>query len=121
MFSAPWCGHCKQLQPEWSKLPRLLSGFSVKIGKVDATVQQKIASRFQIQGYPTIKFFGTGKKDDNKAEDYQGGRDSDSMVQFVKSKVSGARSKEIAQLTSEEVYQKYCGDKKSLKIIIIFY
>jgi protein disulfide-isomerase A6 len=84
----------------------------VKIGKVDATVHQKLASRFQIQGYPTIKFFGAGKKEDNKAEDYKGGRDSDSMVQFVKSKV-GAKKKEIAQLTDDETYQKYCSDKKS--------
>ena len=53
-FFAPWCGHCKNLEPEWARAAAELKG-KVKLGAVDATVHQSIASRFNVRGYPTIK------------------------------------------------------------------
>jgi len=73
-FYAPWCGHCKNLEPEWNKAATELKGV-VKLGKVDATANQKLASDFGVKGYPTIKYFGPGKKTSSSAEDYSGGRD----------------------------------------------
>ena len=37
-----------------------------------------MASRYQVQGFPTIKVFGENK---NSPEDYNGGRDAKSFVQ----------------------------------------
>ena len=63
-FYAPWCGHCKQLEPEWNEAAAKLKG-TVKLGKVDATVETGLASKYGIKGYPTIKYFnyGLGKTD----------------------------------------------------------
>lgn len=44
-FYAPWCGHCKKLEPEWNEAASRLKG-TVKLGKVDATVETGLGQRF---------------------------------------------------------------------------
>jgi protein disulfide-isomerase A6 len=41
-FYAPWCGHCKNLEPEWNAAATALKG-QVKFGKVDATAETELA------------------------------------------------------------------------------
>src|SRR5262249_15635319 len=70
-FCARWCGHCKNLEPEWKKAAKqMASTAGVKFGAVDATEHAALAQQYSVQGYPTIKIFGTDKK---KPKDYRGG------------------------------------------------
>jgi protein disulfide-isomerase A6 len=48
-FYAPWCGHCKALEPEWKKAARKLKGM-VKFGKINAddAANKDLASRFSV-------------------------------------------------------------------------
>eukprot|EP01001_Neometanema_parovale_P013127 NODE_948_length_1974_cov_96.878984_g898_i0.p1 GENE.NODE_948_length_1974_cov_96.878984_g898_i0~~NODE_948_length_1974_cov_96.878984_g898_i0.p1 ORF type:complete len:605 (-),score=189.69 NODE_948_length_1974_cov_96.878984_g898_i0:158-1921(-) len=58
-FYAPWCGHCQALAPTWDKLSEEVKE-GVNIAKVDATQATKVANRFDVQGFPTLKFFANG-------------------------------------------------------------
>lgn len=79
-FYAPWCGHCKNLAPEWEEAAQKLAG-SVKLGMVDATVHESLAQKYKIQGFPTIKLWPAGTK--GKPKDYQGPRDAQGIVEYA--------------------------------------
>merc|ERR1719235_1134217 len=84
-FYAPWCGHCKKLEPVYRDLARKLEGVStLVVAKMDAT--ENDAEGLDVQGFPTIKFWRGDKKDDPL--DYDGDRDVDSFVQWLEEKVT---------------------------------
>ncbi|XP_046846984.1 protein disulfide-isomerase A4-like isoform X2 [Xenia sp. Carnegie-2017] len=80
-FFAPWCGHCKSLAPEYESAAKVLKENKppVLLGAVDATVESDLASRFDVSGYPTLKFFKKGV-----AVDYDGPRVKDGIVEYMK-------------------------------------
>ncbi|XP_047520088.1 protein disulfide-isomerase A6 homolog [Pieris napi] len=117
-FYAPWCGHCKNLEPHWAKAATELKG-KVKLGAVDATVDQMMASRYQVQGYPTIKFFAGGKKTSDSVEDYNGGRTSSDIVSWALDKLAeNVPAPEVLEVTDEEV-MKGCSDKPLCVVSIL--
>jgi protein disulfide-isomerase A6 len=79
LHPAPWCGHCKNLAPEWEKAAQALEGI-VNVGAVDMTTDQQAGSAYSIKGYPTIKFFGANK---NSPLDYTGGRTASGIIQYA--------------------------------------
>lgn len=59
-FYAPWCGHCKTLAPHYEEAAkRLASNPNILLVKVDST-ENEVAG-VDIQGFPTLKFWGKDK------------------------------------------------------------
>ncbi|GKA06380.1 disulfide isomerase-like protein 5-2 [Tanacetum coccineum] len=80
-FYAPWCGHCKRLSPELDKAAPMLSGLKkpVVIAKIDADKYSRIASKYDIDGFPTLKMFMNGVP-----TDYTGPRKADLLVRYLR-------------------------------------
>ena len=77
------CGHCKGMKPAWDQLGAELAGSnSVLIGDVDCTVEKDLCSRFDVKGYPTIKYWNSDAGKDGIK--YSGGRDFQVLRDFVK-------------------------------------
>jgi protein disulfide-isomerase A6 len=113
-FFAPWCGHCKTLEPHWKKAAGELKG-KVRLGAVDATVHQSIAGKYGVQGYPTIKYFAAGTKGD--AAEYDGGRTSDDIVKWALDRVEvNMPAPELLEITNQKVMEAEC-EKKPLCVI----
>ena len=79
---APWCGHCKKLEPEYNKLgEHFESNNDVVIAKMDGTANE--VDGLAARGFPTIKFFPAGSKSAASAKDYTGGRTVDDFVKYI--------------------------------------
>jgi len=89
-FYAPWCGHCKRLAPDYEKVAASFAGEdSVVIANVDADQYKEIGSRYDVSGFPTIKFFPKGNKD---GVDYTGGRTPKDFVDYINKEAGTERT-----------------------------
>lgn len=82
MFYAPWCGHCKRMKPQFTSAAKALKslGIAGKLAAVDCTVERELGSRFEVKGYPSVKYFQNG------ALAFEAGhvREEKDIVEFMK-------------------------------------
>jgi thioredoxin-like negative regulator of GroEL len=82
-FVAPWCGHCKALEPTLNKI---MGRFSTSrrdglLARVSEGNIKNLNCDKDIRGFPTIRVFNNGKK----VKDYEGSRDESSLNSFLAS------------------------------------
>ncbi|XP_036399480.1 protein disulfide-isomerase A3 [Megalops cyprinoides] len=81
-FYAPWCGHCKSLEPKYKELgEKLVNDPNIVIAKMDATAND-VPPPYEVRGFPTIYFSPAGKK--QSPLKYEGGREVSDFVSYLK-------------------------------------
>ncbi|RAL50037.1 unnamed protein product [Cuscuta campestris] len=121
-FYAPWCGHCKKLAPEYEKLATSFKkAKSVLIGKVDCDEHKSLCTKYDVSGYPTIKWFPKGSLEPKK---YEGARTSEALAEFVNTEAGtnvkiAAVPSNVVVLTSESFDEIVLDEKKH--VLVEFY
>lgn len=83
-FTAPWCGHCKNMKPQLEKVAANFKSEShcvIANFDADAAQNKDIAGKFDVKSYPTIKFFSRGS--DKEPVAYEGGRSEEAFTEFL--------------------------------------
>jgi len=87
-FYAPWCGHCKNLIPHYTKAASSLAGM-VQFVAIDCDDDKEFCATQGIQGFPTLKVFYpyTSSKDagvyKKNSVDYQGERTAKAISDYA--------------------------------------
>ena len=95
---APWCGHCKDLNKIWPSIVndvKKTPGDGILVSVSEAIIPQvSCIDLKEVPGYPWIFSMkgGGGKK-----IEYEGSRDKDSLVKYIKIKLSECNDKKIIQ------------------------
>ncbi|KAF7273179.1 thioredoxin-related transmembrane protein 3 [Rhynchophorus ferrugineus] len=93
-FYAPWCGHCKKLDPIWMHVAQALTKTNIRVGKVDVTRFPSVANEFKAYATPTIKFI----KPDSE-HTYYGDRTKEAIVGYAL-RMSGPPVQEVTKSES---------------------
>lgn len=93
------------MKPQWDDLGSQYAGSGVVIGDADCTVETELCQRFNVQGYPTIKYFTDTTPDEG--EDYNGGRDAESLKKFTEDTLEPKCDAVNDPTTCTEKEQKY--------------
>ncbi|CAL8375062.1 unnamed protein product [Arctogadus glacialis] len=81
-FYAPWCGHCKSLEPKYKELgEKVANDPHVVIAKMDATAND-VPSQYDVRGFPTLFFVPAGEKQNPRK--YEGGREVSDFLAYLK-------------------------------------
>jgi protein disulfide-isomerase A6 len=128
-FYAPWCGHCKNLAPEYIKAAKSLNGL-VKVGAVncDNPSNSEVCSKYEIKGFPTIKVFRPTKIDVKAKrsldkppprnvpamEDYNGAREGNAIANFALSRLRNY----VTTITTQNVDKFFTQDSKT-KVVVL--
>ena len=132
-FYAPWCGHCKNLAPEYARAAEVYAGSraSVVVAKFDADAHKETPTKFEVKGFPTLKWFPKGSL---TPTDYEGERSAEGIVAYINSQTGLSKQLKtvptaVQVLTPEtfdtvastpgafkllEFYAPWCGHCKSL-------
>jgi thiol-disulfide isomerase/thioredoxin len=85
LFYANWCGHCKNMKPQWEAAANKVNTgqdkkmVMVNVGDQDDASQEQLRKEYNIRGYPTIVDIDGGKQ----VGEYSGDRNENAFVKHA--------------------------------------
>lgn len=103
-FHALWCRYSKAFKSEWQALSDSLKNANspVKLAKVEAYDEKKIAKDYRIEGFPTLKLFIDGVP-----YNYEGERIATHVLEFINRKLQNSLSVVDGRNTIESKLKEY--------------
>lgn len=78
VFSAPWCGHCRQMAPNVKQAATMLKAKGIKTAAINSDNEPGLAQSLGIRGFPSVKWAYNGE-----LADYKGDRSAMDLVNFA--------------------------------------
>ncbi|CEM10172.1 unnamed protein product [Vitrella brassicaformis CCMP3155] len=98
-FYAPWCGHCRKLEPIYKQFAKKVARVpTVTVAKIDATRNE--VPKMQIRAYPTLLLFPAKNKD--HPIEHRGERTEDGLVNFLLQHASFKFDKSLLDKVEED-------------------
>lgn len=116
-FYAPWCGHCKNLQPAYEKAAQKLQGLA-KVAAVDCDddANKQFCGSMGVQGFPTLKIVRPRKGGGRPTvEDYNGQRTAAAIVETVVNSINN----HVKKITDKDV-DAFLSEKNDTAKAILF-
>lgn len=118
MFYAPWCGHCKALQPKYNEAATTIKSMypNVRFGKINCDEDKSHCSKYGVQSFPTLKAIKGGEL----MEDYKGQREVSDLIQWAGDlSIKYGEAPEVFELTSPLSYDEVCSSKPVCFVAIL--
>ncbi|WFD23554.1 protein disulfide-isomerase [Malassezia equina] len=114
-FTAPWCGHCQRLAPQYVRVATELDGV-VKIANVDCedASAKSLCAQYGIQGFPTIKAFPATKK--RIPRDYVGERTAKALLDYA---LDMLPPESVRKLGAEELGKFLVKNEAQPKVVLV--
>ncbi|KAH7336668.1 hypothetical protein BKA65DRAFT_37962 [Rhexocercosporidium sp. MPI-PUGE-AT-0058] len=116
-FYAPWCGHCKNLQPAYEKAAANLQGLA-KVAAIDCDeeMNKPFCGQMGVQGFPTLKIVRPGKTPGKPiVEPYEGPRTAKGIVDAVIDKIPN-----LVKRVDDTTLQTWMGESREMPKAILF-
>jgi len=93
-FYAPWCGHCKKLSPIYDEVAGIFStDKDVVVAKIDCDGEGNNAfcTRFDVTGFPTLKWYAKGRASDKENEAFSSERTTNGITDYINERAGTKR------------------------------
>lgn len=82
LFYAHWCGHCKNLMPDFDKMMQNYKG-NIRIVKIDSDKNPELINSHKVKGFPTIRYFPDGMDKSNNFKEFSGDRSYEGLLNYL--------------------------------------
>ena len=108
-FYADWCGHCKNMEHEWSKLEQNCSkNNNINLARVRDDSINQVSNKTEVNGFPTISLYNNGQP----VEQYSGDRTNEALMDYINNIL---KSYQPSKNTSRKPSKRKSSKRNSLK------